>query len=77
MRDDRLQAMTVNAIIARYPETVSVFADFGIDACCGGARTVRDVASRHHMDLGALITAIRLAADRGVTAPALDDAEPR
>ena len=68
MKEDLLQAMTVNAIVARYPETVSVFADFGIDACCGGARTLGDVASRHHLDIQALTAALRAAVGKEVAA---------
>ena len=62
MNDDLLHTMTVNAVIARYPDALSTFADFGIDACCGGARTVRDAASRHGIDLDALTTALRTSA---------------
>ena len=68
MTTDRLEDMTVNAVITRYPEAVRVFADFGIDACCGGEKTVRDAAARHGIDLEALTTAIRDAAGLQVSA---------
>ena len=39
-----IRGMTVNDILARFPETISIFNDFGIDACCGGAVSLRDAA---------------------------------
>ena len=77
MKNDRLEEMTVNAVIARYPEAIPVFARFGIDACCGGPRTVQDAASRHGIDLDALMTALRAVAATQVEALALDDGEGR
>jgi len=38
---------TVNDVIARHPETLAVFAELGIDACCGGAKPLAEVARRH------------------------------
>ena len=58
MTDQALQEMTVNAIVARYPDTIRAFAAFGIDACCGGGRTLRDVAERHGLDLDDLVRAV-------------------
>lgn len=77
MKNDRLEQMTVNAVIARYPEAIPVFARFGIDACCGGPRTVQDAAGRHGIDLDALTTALRAVAAIQVEALALDDGEGR
>ena len=76
MTTDRLEDMTVNAVIAQYADAVRAFADFGIDACCGGQRTVRDAAAKHAIDLEALTTAIRAAAGAQVGA-SLDAAEQR
>lgn len=50
---------TVNDAIREYPATVAVFDRFGIDSCCGGAKRLDDVASRHAIDLEALLQAIR------------------
>jgi regulator of cell morphogenesis and NO signaling len=69
--------MTVNAIVTRYPETVLIFADFGIDACCGGARTLRDDARLHALDLGTLTAAIRNAAREDLATSGLDEAGRR
>ena len=49
---------TVNDLIARFPETVTVFNAFGIDACCGGAVPVREAAARDGADLDALLDAL-------------------
>jgi len=38
---------TVNEVVARHPETLSLFAELGIDACCGGAKSLAEVARRH------------------------------
>jgi iron-sulfur cluster repair protein YtfE (RIC family) len=47
---------SVNAIVARWPATVSVFKTYGIDACCGGALPLQVVAERHRLDLADLVT---------------------
>lgn len=55
--------ITVNELIRQVPETVHVFNEFGIDACCGGAVPVREAAQRDGADvedvLRALVEAIR------------------
>jgi iron-sulfur cluster repair protein YtfE (RIC family) len=47
--------MTINAIIARHPETVTVFKRLGIDACCGGALSLYDVSKKHRIDFTAVL----------------------
>jgi len=49
---------TVNDVLRLYPETVSVFNAFGIDACCGGAASLREAARRDQVDLAELIAAL-------------------
>ncbi len=51
--------LTVNEVIGLWPATVAVFNRFGIDACCGGAVTVRVAALRDGADPGAVETALR------------------
>jgi regulator of cell morphogenesis and NO signaling len=46
---------TVNQIIQANPETVSVFARYNIDSCCGGNLPLQEVADRHGLDLSALL----------------------
>lgn len=58
------ETATVNEIIRRHPATVGVFNDFGIDACCGGAATLRDAAARDGADLQPLLDALNGAAER-------------
>lgn len=57
--------LTVNDVIARDPETLGVFTTFGIDACCGGAKTVEEAARRHGIDLDALLAALQRREESG------------
>ncbi len=59
--------LTVNEVIRLWPDTVAIFNRFGIDACCGGAVTVRIAALRDGADPGALEAAL-LDAIRGARA---------
>ena len=53
--------MTVNDVLRRFPETVSVFNNFGIDACCGGAASLEEAAHRDGAALVALLDALESA----------------
>ncbi|HEX9939896.1 MAG TPA: DUF542 domain-containing protein [Longimicrobium sp.] len=55
----------VNEVTVRFPATLQVFQRYGIDACCGGARPLAEVATRHGHDLDALLADLRTAAARG------------
>lgn len=55
--------LTVNEAIRRYPATVAVFNDFGIDACCGGAAPLAEAAVRDGADLQELLRSLRLVAE--------------
>jgi regulator of cell morphogenesis and NO signaling len=57
--------ITVNDAIRRFPATVAVFNDFGIDACCGGAASLSEAAARDGADPAALLDAVRAAALAG------------
>jgi len=57
--------LTVNEITVRAPATLQVFQHYGIDACCGGAKPLAEVATRHGHDLSALLADLRTAAERG------------
>ena len=50
--------MSVNEMLRLYPATVSVLNAFGIDACCGGAASLDEAASRDGVDLDALLSAL-------------------
>lgn len=54
--------LTVNEAIRRFPATVAVFNDFGIDACCGGAAPLAEAAVRDGADPVELLDAVRAAA---------------
>jgi len=48
-------ARSVNELLREHPTTAAVFNAFGIDACCGGARSLRDAALEDGADLAALL----------------------
>jgi iron-sulfur cluster repair protein YtfE (RIC family) len=49
---------TLNAVVARRPETLAALAALGLDACCGGALSLREAARRHGLDLATLLDAL-------------------
>ena len=54
-------ASTVNDTLRQYPVTTAVFNRFGIDACCGGAASISEAATRDGADSQELLNALRLA----------------
>jgi len=50
--------VTVNDVLVQHPEAVSVFNEFGIDACCGGDASLEEAAQRHGANVQALIAAL-------------------
>jgi regulator of cell morphogenesis and NO signaling len=50
---------TLNAIIARYPQTLPVLQHFGLDTCCGGALPLHTAAQHHGLDLAEVVAALR------------------
>jgi regulator of cell morphogenesis and NO signaling len=57
---------TVNEMLVTYPETVSVFNQFGIDACCGGAASLAEAARRDGADVDRLLRALDAIVQRRV-----------
>jgi iron-sulfur cluster repair protein YtfE (RIC family) len=57
--------LRVNDIIREHPGTVGVFARWEIDSCCGGARTLQEVAERHALPLEELLAELEAAAKSG------------
>jgi iron-sulfur cluster repair protein YtfE (RIC family) len=51
-------ASVVNDVIQSHPAPTNTFNEFGIDACCGGAVSVRDAALRDGADPAALLHAL-------------------
>ncbi len=61
-KTDRLDAeVPVNEAIRRFPETVAVFNEFGIDSCCGGAAAIAIAAERDGADLDTLLQRLNTA----------------
>ena len=54
--------MSINDVIRAWPATLPVFNDFGIDSCCGGARTLSQAAKEGDVNLGAFLAALNEAA---------------
>jgi iron-sulfur cluster repair protein YtfE (RIC family) len=52
---------TLNAIVARYPQTLSVLQRFGLDTCCGGALPLHTAAQHHGLGLSEVVAALRAA----------------
>ena len=61
--EDVVEEMTVNQAIQRFPASVAVFNELGIDACCGGAATLAEAAARDGVPLPGLLKALRQAAE--------------
>jgi regulator of cell morphogenesis and NO signaling len=55
---------TVNEIVAQYPDSISVFNQFGIDSCCGGAAPLAEAAQRDGADVDELLAALQEVTDR-------------
>ena len=56
------QDMTINDVIKAYPATLPVFNTFGVDSCCGGARSLAQAATEAGKDLDAFLKALNSAA---------------
>jgi regulator of cell morphogenesis and NO signaling len=57
---------TLNAITARYPQTLPVLQRFGLDTCCGGALPLQTAAQHHGLDLAEVVAALRAEVERSV-----------
>ena len=53
------RTLSVNAIVARWPQTIPVFNQFGIDSCCGGGAPLDEAARRDGADAETLYAALR------------------
>jgi iron-sulfur cluster repair protein YtfE (RIC family) len=51
----------LNAIVARYPQTLPVLQRFGLDTCCGGALPLRIAAKHHDLQLEDILRALHVA----------------
>lgn len=51
-------SLTINEIIARWPQSIATLNALGIDTCCGGGEALRDVAAEMGTTEQTLIAAI-------------------
>lgn len=56
-------SMTINEIVARYPQTMAVFNRFGLDTCCGGGVTVAEAARRDGIDAEPVLAELQRAVE--------------
>ena len=49
------ETMTVNQVIQANPAVLPVLKEYGIDACCGGAKTLSFVAEKHGFQITELL----------------------
>jgi regulator of cell morphogenesis and NO signaling len=56
--------MTINEIVARYPDTIPVFNRFGLDTCCGGGVPVDEAAHRDGIAVEPVLNALRDVVER-------------
>lgn len=57
------RSMTINEIIARHPQTMCVFNEFGLDTCCGGGVPLEEAARRDGLDADSVIAALQKAVE--------------
>jgi iron-sulfur cluster repair protein YtfE (RIC family) len=50
---------TLNQLVASDPRLLPILNRHGLDTCCGGAHSLRDVARLHALDLEALLAELR------------------
>ena len=54
-------ASIVNETLRQFPATTGIFNQFGIDACCGGAVSIREAAIRDGANPDELLNALNVA----------------
>jgi iron-sulfur cluster repair protein YtfE (RIC family) len=51
--------MTINEIVAKFPETIPIFTQFGLDTCCGGGHKLGVAAAKHKIDEQQIFAALQ------------------
>ncbi len=54
-----VETLSLNDIAALQPRALEVFDRYGLDSCCGGAKTLAHVCEKHQLDLDAVLRALR------------------
>jgi regulator of cell morphogenesis and NO signaling len=52
----------LNEVVQMYPESLATLQRLGLDACCGGAKTVAEAAAAHGLDVDEVLAELSLAA---------------
>ncbi len=47
--------MIINDVIQKYPKTIGIFKDFGVDSCCGGGFSIEKTAAMSGGDMEKLL----------------------
>jgi Domain of Unknown function (DUF542)/Uncharacterized conserved protein (DUF2249) len=55
-------SLTLSAVYERFPNTARVFGAYGMDLCCGGAKTLDFAAKAHGVELNRLLAELQQAA---------------
>jgi hypothetical protein len=56
-------SLTINEIVAQYPETIAAFNRFGMDTCCGGVITVEEATRRDGINADDVVAELRQVVD--------------
>lgn len=54
MTTEQVCKQTINELVKREPRVLRILGEYGIDTCCGGARTIEDAAKTGGIDLAKL-----------------------
>ena len=57
--------MTLDEITNRFPDTIKVFNEFGMDICCGGGLSLAEAAERDGVELESIEQALRAVVSAG------------
>jgi len=63
MKAEISKDMTINHVLKLYPQVMGVFNTFGMDSCCGGARSLGVAAGEDGADVSELLKALQRTAE--------------
>jgi len=55
MSPQSIATQTINTLVEKDPQVLRVLGRYGIDTCCGGARTIEQAAKEGGLDLAKLV----------------------
>jgi regulator of cell morphogenesis and NO signaling len=56
---------SLNEVLRRQPTTTVVLNAFGLDVCCGGARSLAEAAAEDGVDIDVLLAALEASLEEG------------